>query len=476
MERAAEGINALFGKIAVACLVLTLGLVSTGYGDIILGDWESPDSNDGWVAYPGTEAGTILVPASTIGVTLGDGSLSITPDASNNYWYLRWEGSPIDLTDANLQFDLTMKASDWPDPCWTKVAGKVAINSNGLSGWKEWGVDVPDNNITVINRDTGVDANVDWKSSEGDVNKTYIVDVSNYNSMGATWFQINVSIQGGNGAGHFYFDNARVVAPSMVIKKCTVTAGKVQGQDAFDASGTLNSIPADLNDIDEIDVSIISVADDEVGYSESLNFDVVKNKYTYKIPSGQTEGITSLTIDFAKRTFAIKAKNIDLTGLTCPLMLEFVLGSSILSDVADEAIVNGPKKLIPIRLMKTYADTLRISKAKSKHSTKALSDSFSVSGEIAVEDITDPNANLAIQDVNVIWGAQTFTIPSGSFAAKTGRSYKCSKVPVDSNGLMTATIDLDKCAYTVSLTKANLDPALEFGLRFADFNEIAELP
>ena len=266
----------------------------------------------------------------------------------------------------------------------------------------------------------------------------------------------------------------------LVIPKCTVTAGKTQGQDSFSASGTFGSFMAILNGITQIDVNITSLADDEVGYSASLGFDIVKNKYTYK---GGTAGITSLTIDFAKRTFAIKAKNINLTGLACPLKLEFTLGDYTLSGEAGETIVNGPKKLIPIRLMKTYADVLRITKATAKHSTKALSDSFSVSGEIAVEDID--GSNLVSQDVNVIWGAQTFTIPANSFnRAKTGHSYKCSKIDVDpcdspdiNDGIVTATIDLDKCAYTVSLTKATLDDdASEFGLRFADFNQTAELP
>jgi hypothetical protein len=122
--------------------------------------------------------------------------------------------------------------------------------------------------------------------------------------------------------------------------------------------------------------------------------------------------------------------------------------------------------------MRMYKDTLIVTKAKVKNSTSALSDSLSVSGEIAVEDIA--GSNLASQDVNVIWGAQTFTIPSSSFAAKTGHSYKCSKVPVDSNGLVTATIDLDKCTFAVSIAKANINAVsgdVVFGLRFADFNE-----
>ena len=83
--------------------------------------------------------------------------------------------------------------------------------------------------------------------------------------------------------------------------------------------------------------------------------------------------------------------------------------------------------------------------------------------------------SLVAQDVNIVWGNQIFTIPKGSFeAAKAGHSYKCSKVPVDSNGLVTVTIDLDKCTFAVSIAKANINAVsgdVVFGLRFADFNE-----
>ena len=63
-------------------------------------------------------------------------------------------------------------------------------------------------------------------------------------------------------------------------------------------------------------------------YNEAKNFDVRdvshgKFKYTHKIPKGEEGAITSLTLDFTKLTFAIDVMNIDLTGLACPLELEY---------------------------------------------------------------------------------------------------------------------------------------------------------
>jgi len=127
--------------------------------------------------------------------------------------------------------------------------------------------------------------------------------------------------------------------------------------------------------------------------------------------------------------------------------------------------------------MRTYNNVLRTTAAKAKASATALSDSFTVKGEIAVADIS--NSNLANQDVNIVWGDQTFTIPAGSFTAKTGKSYKCSKVnALGESGLVTAAIDLDKCTFSVSIKGADLDAAsgeVEFGINFTDFNETADL-
>jgi hypothetical protein len=263
---------------------------------------------------------------------------------------------------------------------------------------------------------------------------------------------------------------------NLTIKKCTVTAGKTQGQDNFTASGTLSSSPFGLNAVTKIDVNIISLADGNSIYPESIDFDydtdVVKNKYSYTIPRGQADGIASLKMDFARKTFAITAKKIDFTGLACPLRLKFTMGNYTLTGDANEAIVNGKKASIPTRLMRLYKDTLVVTKAKGRHSTTAASDSLSITGEIAVEDMdVDANEpNLVNKDVVLTWGDQngtptkTLTIPGNanpvlaSFkASKKGHLYKCSKInpAEDPTSTITAQFDLDKCTFTVSLSKAD---------------------
>jgi len=274
----------------------------------------------------------------------------------------------------------------------------------------------------------------------------------------------------------------------LTISKCTVSAGKTQGRDSndignvkdgFEASGTMASSPMELSMVTQIDVNIVSLADGNIIYRETISFDyskVVKNNYKYTPPKGTNRGITSLTMNFSKNTFTIKTKNIDLTGLGCPLRLDIKIGNYTLSGDADETVVNGNKTLIPTRLMRLYDDTLVVNKAKAKHNSKASSDTLSVTGDIAV---IDTDVNLCNEDVNFVWGDQVFRVPQGRFtASKTGHLYKCSKVVADANGepgIVTAQVDTDKATFTVSVNGANAIDAtlgsIPFGISFADFNE-----
>jgi len=196
--------------ILLTAAIMSLGLVSSSYGaKVVIGDFEGGLDNwkEAWEDSP-------VLANATKGVTSGRGSLSLT--TTGGYFCLQWNAPtvPASLANQKLTFDLTMIASEWPVGQWTKVADKVALNSNGTSGWKEY------SGATVVDRLTGASASADWgRWWDGEPNalKTYTVDISNYDITGATWFQINISIQGGNGTGHFYFDNIQLGRPVATI-------------------------------------------------------------------------------------------------------------------------------------------------------------------------------------------------------------------------------------------------------------------
>jgi hypothetical protein len=152
------------------------------------------------------------------------------------------------------------------------------------------------------------------------------------------------------------------------------------------------------------------------------------------------------------------------------------------SGEANEAIVNGKSRTVPTRLMRMYDDTLIIKRATVRGSTRDGGDSFSARGEIAIQNISNTDMsepNLVTEDVNIVWGSQNFVIPAASFkAARTGHSYRCSRIVADANvgdaGKVTAAINLDKSTYSLSVRDVNLVDTtgiVSFGLRFADFNE-----
>ncbi len=268
---------------------------------------------------------------------------------------------------------------------------------------------------------------------------------------------------------------------ALTFNKCNVKAGKVQGHDYFRASGTFSSFYPDLNDIGQFDVNIVS-ADGNVIYAETNNFDVCDVadqifKYKYKIPRGGEGAITSLKLNFNKRTFVIKAKDVNLTGLACPLRLDITLGDYLMSGEASETVVNGARRIIPTRLMRTYEDTLVVTKAKVRDRSKPYADSLYVRGDVAVEDINDSEPNLVDEDVVVTWGSQTFTIPAGGFTYKSGNLYKCKNIPV-AGALMSANINLDKCTFIINARYAELSATsgdVDFGLSFASFDETEEV-
>jgi hypothetical protein len=271
------------------------------------------------------------------------------------------------------------------------------------------------------------------------------------------------------------------------ITNCKVTAGKTQAvsdtdysnmTDAFTASGTMASSPLALSSVTQIDINIVSLADGNIINHETISFDpskIVKNNYKYTPPKGTNRGITSLTMNFSNKTFTIKTNNIDLTGLGCPLRLDITMGNYIMAGNADETVVNGPKQLIPTRLMRLYNDKVVVNKAKAKNGSKASSGTLSVTGDIAVRDTS---VNLCNEDVNFIWGDQVFRVPQGGFtASKTGHLYKCSKAAAAASGntgFVTAQVDTDKATFTLSVNGANAidtSGSILFGISFADFNE-----
>jgi hypothetical protein len=179
--------------------------------------------------------------------------------------------------------------------------------------------------------------------------------------------------------------------------------------------------------------------------------------------------ITLLLIDFSRRTFILRAQNIDLTGLGSPMQLDISVGAYLLSGEVDETVINGDE-LIPFRLMRDYQDQIRLTEVVLKKGLTKGTDILTVSGDIATDN---PGINLTNQKVIINWGDQPFAIPARSFIQTKNRNRYTCKVDVP-EGFVDCLIDFDQFLFTVNLSKASLNATsgrVKFMIRFAQFKQ-----
>jgi len=265
------------------------------------------------------------------------------------------------------------------------------------------------------------------------------------------------------------------LSPYIPIKKCTVKAGKIIGLDNISFSGDLAAAIEQLISSGTVNIKIYSLADDYLVYEQNIGFNAFtqkKNTYTYKYKpaAGLPGAITLLKFDTGKKTFTLDAKNINLTGLSCPFYVTFDTGGYCGTGVADETIVNR-KKSIPIRLLSGYADTLALSKIKTTDNTEPNSDKLSAKGTLTVKD-----DSVVTQGLTITWGEQTFNIPGDQFLlVKTGR-YKCFYQYA--GAVASCDFDFTNCKFTINIKNVRIDAhsgIVTFGFVFGNYDKTVEV-
>jgi peptidoglycan-N-acetylglucosamine deacetylase len=260
-------------------------------------------------------------------------------------------------------------------------------------------------------------------------------------------------------------------AYDMTVKKCSVTAGKTKGFDRIAVSGDMNAAEGNLADADYIQVTIDSI-DIVSPYVQTFPIDgnsFKKGKYNYTKTSNASR--SSFKLDTKTRKFSLTAKNIDLSGLGCPLIIEIETGDYVYAAEVNEAIVNG-KKPIPIKLLMGVKDSLRVDKSKfTRDRNTGNVTQIAVSGGFSIEDLND--ANMVDNDFVVGLAGQTFTIPLGSF--KPGKNkFSCSRIVLLPGGeIAAAAFDFSKCTFTLTIKNTNFTAAsgtTDLDIDFAGFS------
>jgi hypothetical protein len=226
---------------------------------------------------------------------------------------------------------------------------------------------------------------------------------------------------------------------------------------------------AEANDVT---VRIYSAADNYLVYEQTVPRELFRLSrstyiYTNRIRAGQPGGITSLRFDVGRNKFNLRAAKVNLTGLSCPLYVLINLGTYTGLGIAEENIVNG-RRLIPIRFMSGYADTLAVIKSRIRLVPTSSGDLLSLKGIFTVADDSSVTNGLTIT-----WDGQTFTIPGGQFTQVTTNRWKCKYLSPDGS-IIYADFNFPRCIFSIRIRQTNIVSQLDtvdFNLVFENYNK-----
>jgi hypothetical protein len=221
----------------------------------------------------------------------------------------------------------------------------------------------------------------------------------------------------------------------------------------------------------------------------SLEFDVNPklakfkgNTFSYAHTPVKGSKVT-LTIDFAKQTFKLDLKNVNLAGIACPVAVEIGIGeTNSLRGTATQALLDETGNTLPMSLLSGYADALRVDNVKLNGSEKPDKDSLTLSGAIA---LLVPETNLAQYDVAITFGNGgsgdlQLTLPVGSMHRVGSGNIFVYKKPNGFTGpAVTAKFDFDNGVFKITVKNTDINTfagATNFRLRFADFDQTAACP
>jgi len=263
---------------------------------------------------------------------------------------------------------------------------------------------------------------------------------------------------------------------NMRIDTCSIKAGTT---DAIKFSGFIDAGEPYMNAAMGAEI-VISLWTDRVPDPDATTFRFPINADTYtggkykspKIkPADKSDPVLSFSYDSAKGAMTFSGKNVDLTGLYCPITLTIEIGSFFVQRTLQEDIVNGPKKPCPLPLIMGVLDSLDVAKFKAKKGSRVETDSFLVSGTFTVDGSFDFDT---LQPVDITLGPDMFSVPGGVFVEKKG-AYTCKNAD-SGTGLVTAKFDTVKCTYSIKIKNASLNGTGDVGFGVDLFGYALQAP
>ena len=168
-------------------------------------------------------------------------------------------------------------------------------------------------------------------------------------------------------------------------------------------------------------------------------------------------------------SFTIQAKNVNLTGLIDPAVVEIGLGSYYAQGTIDAGVAKG----ITLQFMSSVGDFMAVTPCKTRFKQnlkKANADSLTLQGMIALEDGLNGLDDVGQMDLD--WGDFRDWIPAGKLVSAGNGKYTYKKEKNFEGTISSAQFNLRKCTFKITIKNAAIgaqaNPAL-FRMRFGDF-------
>ncbi len=255
------------------------------------------------------------------------------------------------------------------------------------------------------------------------------------------------------------------------IMKCTFTPGPGRNRDSFSIYGYLNATADQIRNAATISFRLWSA--DRLIYGEDLPFDSRKFRggvYHYNREVTAEHGaVTEFRLDVNQHRFRIRGREVNLSGLDAPIVVDLIIGDFAGSAEAEESIINKGKPL-SLEFMSGMADLLRVDRAAVV--SKQGFDRLSLEGRIALRD---NSVDLETIPIYLIWGSQSFTLPPETSRRRKGDVYTTHSTSDDST--IIAQFDLEKCTFKITIRAETITPKsgrVIFGIALGTFNQMDE--
>ena len=472
----------------------------TNGNQLWVASYEGPANDEDWGEDLAVDdQGNVYVVGGSIGVDSGYDCITLKYDADGNQIWMKRYNGPANNDDEGRSLALDAQANVYVTgystaASWDYTTIKYDTNGNPLWVTRYDGPDHNDDsgrfitldvegNTYIVGSTIGDATDKDITAVKYDSNGNMLWDI-HYDGPAHTYEdpkafvldeEQNIYITGRATADYGHLATIKYVQVDSVFgTKCTAKAGKKANTDSLKFYGDFTATDEELTIADTIDITIWSESGFE--YAEPpipFSSDEMKKgkfKYKKKVPKGELGGVTSFQFDTNKQRFTLTAGKMSLNGLNSPMGVDVIIGDYLEVSVADESIINN-KKPIPMTLMRNYADTLRVDKAKVKAGKNPDTDSVKVQGGIAADNtLTNP----CVENLVISWAGQTFTVAKETITVEGDNLYAFKNVTATEGGTVTGSIDLAKCTFKIDIKDAtitNQTGSVKIELTFEGFHQ-----